>query len=601
MPGARVKIDLPVTGMSCASCAAKVQKGLSNQPGIFDAHVNFATSHALLEFQPDLIDLSGIVSEVRSSGYDVAFSHVEIPLEGIQCASCVQTVERALKKQRGVLNAVVNLATATAVVDYFGSITNVVEIRQSIESAGFKVLETPLEEDWEDVERATRQKEYRTLKNKFFFSLAFAAVIFVGSMPHLFHWVPAIFQNNFVLWALATPVQFWIGGQFYRGAWSAMRHGNANMNTLIAVGTSAAYLFSVTATLFPDFFRTGGIEPKVYFDTSAMIITLILFGRWLEARAKGSASEAIRKLAELQPKTARILRQGAEQDIPIKEVVIGDTILVRPGEKIPVDGVVTSGKSSVDESMVTGESMPVPKNQGDGVIGATLNKSGSFQFEATRVGKGTVLAQIIRMVREAQGQKAPIQRLADVIAGIFIPVVIGIALFTFALWMIFGPEPKFTFALLNFVAVLIIACPCALGLATPTAIMVGTGKGAERGILIKGGESLETAHKLDVVVFDKTGTLTQGEPRVTDVLPAPHISRTDILKWAASAEKASEHPLAEALIRAAEEEGIPLERPSLFKALEGQGIEAEVAGRSILLGKAQLMEERGLDVTPWTE
>jgi Cu+-exporting ATPase len=420
-------------------------------------------------------------------------------------------------------------------------------------------------------------------------------------MPHLFPGVPSFFNNYFVLWILDTPVQFWIGWQFYQGAWGALRHGSANMNTLIAVGTSAAYLFSVAATLFPAFFRAGGIEPQVYFDTSAMIIVLILFGRWLEARAKGRASEAIRKLAELQPKTARVIREGKELDLPIKEVKIGDTVVVRPGEKIPVDGIITRGHSSVDESMVTGESMPVAKAAGDEVIGATLNKTGSFAFDATRVGKGTVLAQIIQMVRDAQGRKAHIQRLADVIAGYFVPVVIGIALLTFLIWMLFGPQPRLTFALLNFVAVMIIACPCALGLATPTAILVGTGKGAEKGILIKGGESLETAHKLDVIVFDKTGTLTQGQPVVTDVFTEDGITRDELLRLAGSAEKASEHPLGEAIVRAAEEREIPLASSSHFQALEGQGVEAEVEGRGVLLGKARLMQDRGLDVASWQD
>jgi Cu+-exporting ATPase len=542
-----------------------------------------------------------IVNTIRASGYGVVTARVQIPLQGIQCASCVQAVEKALGKLQGVLKASVNLASATADVEYVASVINVAEIKDAIEKAGYKVLDLPLEEEWEDVERAARQKEYRALRRKFLLGLALAAFIFVGSMPHLFPGVPSFFNNYFVLWILATPVQFWIGWQFYQGAWGALRHGSANMNTLIAVGTSAAYLFSVAAILFPAFFRAGGFEPQVYFDTSAMIIVLILFGRWLEARAKGRASEAIRKLAELQPKTARVIREGQELDLPIKEVKIGDTVVVRPGEKIPVDGIVTQGHSSVDESMVTGESMPVAKAAGDEVIGATLNKTGSFAFDATRVGKGTVLAQIIQMVRDAQGQKAPIQRLADVIAGYFVPVVIGIALLTFLIWMLFGPQPRLTFALLNFVAVMIIACPCALGLATPTAILVGTGKGAEKGILIKGGESLETAHKLDVIVFDKTGTLTQGQPVVTDVFTEDGITRDELLRLAGSAEKASEHPLGEAIVRAAEEREIPLASSSHFQALEGQGVEAEVEGRGVLLGKARLMQDRGLDVASWQD
>jgi len=595
----RVRLELPVTGMSCASCAAKVQKGLSGQIGVSNTNVNFATGRATLDMHPDQASLDDIVATIRSSGYNVSAARVQVPLQGIQCASCVQTVEKAVNKLPGVLKASVNLASATVDVEYVASVTSVAEIKDTLEKAGYQVLDLPLEEAWEDVERKARRKEYRALQQKFLLGLAFAALIFVSSMPHLFPWVPSFLNNYFALWILATPVQFWIGWQFYRGAWGALRHGSANMNTLIAVGTSAAYLFSVAATLFPAFFRGGGIEPKVYFDTSAMIIVLILFGRWLEARAKGRASEAIRKLAELQPKTARVIREGQELDLPIKEVEVGDTVVVRPGEKIPVDGIVIRGHSSVDESMVTGESMPVAKAAGDEVIGATLNKTGSFEFDTIRVGRGTVLAQIIQMVRDAQGQKAPIQRLADVIAGYFVPVVIGIALLTFLIWILFGPEPRLTFALLNFVAVMIIACPCALGLATPTAILVGTGKGAEKGILIKGGESLETAHKLDVIVFDKTGTLTQGEAVVTDVFTQDGVSQDELLRLAGSAEKSSEHPLGEAVVGAAEEREIPLVSSTHFQALEGRGVEAEVEGRRILLGKAQLLEDRGLDVSSW--
>ena len=597
----RLKLELPVTGMSCASCAAKVQKSLEKKDGVFHPNVNFATSRATLEYQPEQVDLKDIVDQIRDSGYGVTRTRVELPLEGIQCASCVQTVEKALRKEAGVLEAAVNLATATAAVEYISSATDIRTLKKAIESAGFKVLDMPLEQDWEDVERETRLKEYRALRQKFLLGLALAALIFLGSMPHLFPWVPSILTSHAVLWALATPVQFWIGWQFYRGAWGALRHGNTNMNTLIAVGTSAAYFYSVAAVLAPAFFRSGGIEPRVFFDTSAMIIVLILFGRLLEARAKGRASEAIRRLADLQPKTARVIRDGRELDLPIEEVRIGDTLLVRPGERIPVDGIITQGGSTVDESMVTGESMPVTKYLGDGVIGATLNKTGSFRFEASRVGKGTVLAQIIQMVRDAQGSKAPIQRLADVIAGYFVPVVMGIAVLTFAVWMVFGPEPRLTFALLNFVAVMIIACPCALGLATPTAILVGTGRGAEKGILIKGGESLETAHKLDVVVFDKTGTLTRGEPRVTDVFPEKDVAEEDLLRWAGSAEKGSEHPLGEAVVREAEARGINLVSPTEFSAVEGKGVDALVSGRQVLLGNEAFMKDHGLDCGPWLE
>jgi Cu+-exporting ATPase len=371
------------------------------------------------------------------------------------------------------------------------------------------------------------------------------------------------------------------------------------MNTLIAVGTMAAYLYSVAATLFPSFFRKAGIAPAVYFDTSAFIIALILFGRVLEARAKTQTSEAIKKLMGLQPKTARVIREDGEKDILIEEVLVGDLIIVRPGERIPVDGIVEEGRSSVDESMITGESMPVRKAPGDEVIGATLNKTGSFRFRATKVGKDTALAQIIKLVQEAQGSKAPIQRLADVISGYFVPVVISIAIGTFIIWFDFGPRPSLTFALLNFVAVLIIACPCALGLATPTAVMVGTGKGAENGILIKGGESLETIHKVDTILFDKTGTLTEGEPELTDIVPSPSFKEDELLRLAAAAEKGSEHPLGEAILKKARDKSQEIAEPEDFKAVEGHGVEAQVKGRKVHLGNAKFMGELGVDIQAW--
>jgi Cu+-exporting ATPase len=426
--------------------------------------------------------------------------------------------------------------------------------------------------------------------------LMLGLIVFLGSSRHWFPWIPGIFGNFYVLWALATPVQFVIGWQFYKGAWAAFKHRSADMNTLIAVGTSAAYLYSVTATLFPSFFESGGIKPHVYFDTSALIIVLILFGRLLEARAKGQTSDAIKKLMGLQPKTARVIRDGKEMDIPVEEVLVGDIIIVRPGEKIPVDGIIQEGKSAVDESMITGESIPVKKGPGIEVIGATINKTGSFKFQATKVGKDTTLAQIIKLVQDAQGSKAPIQRLADVISGYFVPIVISIAIATFVIWFNFGPFPSLTFALLNFVAVMIIACPCALGLATPTAVMVGTGKGAENGILIRGGESLETAHKLDTIVFDKTGTLTKGEPEITDIITVNGFSEEEILKYAACAEKNSEHPLAEAILKRAEEKEIKLIDPEQFNAIEGHGIEASINGKEILLGNAKLMRDRQIGI-----
>jgi len=590
------RIDIPIVGMSCATCVTTIQRGLAGLKGVEKANVNFATSKATVIFQPQLVKPEDFISSVRKSGYEVGTVSLELPIQGIECASCVQKIEKALLQTKGVTKAVVNLATEKAKVEYLPSETNLEEVKRAIESTGYKVLEFEPSEEIEDPERLIREREYKKLKIKFIAGLILGFFVFLGSSRHWFPWIPSFLGNYYVLWALATPVQFWIGWQFYRGAWGAFKHRNADMNTLIAVGTSAAYLYSVAATVFPSFFEAGGIKPDVYFDTSALIIVLILFGRLLEARAKGQTSEAIKKLMGLQPKTARVIREGKEMDIPVEEVLVGDTIIVRPGEKIPADGIVKEGKSAVDESMITGESIPAKKKAGDEVIGATINKTGSFKFQATKVGKDTALAQIIKLVQDAQGSKAPIQRLADVISGYFVPIVISIAIATFVIWFNFGPFPALTFALLTFVAVMIIACPCALGLATPTAVMVGTGKGAEKGILIKGGESLETAHKLDTIVFDKTGTLTRGEPEITDIVTQNDYSEEEILKYAASAEKVSEHPLAEAIIKRAKEKKIELHDPKNFNAIEGHGIEAEVDGKKVLLGNLKLMQKRQIVV-----
>ncbi|NIM57981.1 MAG: heavy metal translocating P-type ATPase [Candidatus Aminicenantes bacterium] len=595
-PSKAERIDIPVAGMSCASCASAIQRGLASLKGVEKANVNFATSRATVLYQPQLAKPEDFISSVKKSGYEVGTASLELPIRGMECASCVQKIERALLQTRGVTKAVVNLATEKAKVEYLPSETNIEEIKRAVESTGYKVLEFAPSEEVEDPERLIREKEYKKLKIKFIAGLVLGLLVFFGSTRHWFPFIPAFLSNFYLLWILATPVQFWVGWQFYRGAWGAFKHRNADMNTLIAIGTSAAYFYSVTATLFPSFFEAGGIKPEVYFDTSALIIVLIILGRLLEARAKGQTSEAIKKLIGLQPKTARIIREGKEMDIPVEEVLVGDKVLVRPGEKIPVDGVVKEGKSAVDESMITGESIPVSKEPGDEVIGATINKTGSFKFQATKVGKDTALAQIIKLVQEAQGSKAPIQRLADIISGYFVPIVISIAIATFIIWFNFGPFPALTFALLTFVAVMIIACPCALGLATPTAVMVGTGKGAEKGILIKGGESLETAHKLDTIVFDKTGTLTKGEPEITDIVNVQAYKEEEILKYAASAEKASEHPLGEALIKRAGERKIKLYEPTDFQAIEGHGIEAMVGGKDVLLGNLKLMRKRKIEV-----
>jgi len=626
-----VRLDLPVTGMTCATCALSLEKALARVPGASFAGVNFATGRATVVYAPATASPADFVKAVRETGYDVVTAAADIPISGIMCAGCVGTIEKALLKQKGVLSAAVNLATGRARVEYLPSEIGLAELGASIEAAGYKIIRvsepapqsapstSPApKEPVEDPIALARAREIRDLRRTFLFSLVLSAVVFIGSMGEVFRFVPAFLRSPVLLWILTTPVQFWAGARFYRGAWAALRHGRADMNTLVAVGTSAAYIYSAVATAAPSLFASASAAlasaaaglhasgasrgPHVYFDTSAVIITLILFGRLLEARAKGRASDAMKRLLGLRPKTARLLRNGSETDVPLADVQPGDLVVVRPGERIPVDGQVTKGASSVDESMLTGESVPVEKREGDEVVGGTMNKTGSFVFRAVKVGSETALARIVQLVEEAQGSKAPIQRLADKIAGWFVPAVIGAALLTFAAWMIFGPRPALTFALLNFVSVMIIACPCALGLATPTAVMVGSGKGAEHGILIRNGESLETAARLTTIVFDKTGTLTEGRPVLTDVVPAAGktaagLTDAELLRVAASAEKGSEHPLSEAVAAAAAARGLAVPDAVDFRSLPGLGLEARVDGRAVLLGNAALMAERGVDIS----
>ncbi len=577
------KASIHITGMICTTCARTIAKGLSRTPGVEQADVNFASQKASLEYDPAKVNLAKIKDTVSQLGYGVATKKSVFPVVGMTCASCVARVEEALSTVPGVVSANVNLASEKATVDYLEG-TSAADMRRAVQDAGYQL--GPEAQALEDVTSAA-QHEIRAVRDKFIIAVVLAAAIMILGF------VPTFTGRPYLMWALATPVQFWAGLRFYRGAWGALKHKTSDMNTLIAVGTSVAYFYSMIAVVAPGLFTTDILEPHLYFDTSAMIIALILLGRFLEARARGQTSEAIKKLIGMQPKSALVIREGQQQEIPVEDVQVGDLIMVRPGERVPVDGIVREGYSSVDESMITGESIPVEKKTGDEVIGATINKTGSFQFEASKVGKDTTLARIVRMVEEAQGSKAPVQRLADVIASYFVPAVIGIAIVTFVVWYFVGPSPALTFALLNFVAVLVIACPCALGLATPTAIIVGTGKGAERGILIRNGEALERAHQIDTVLLDKTGTLTRGEPAATDVIAAPFSSLEEVLQLAASAEASSEHPLGEAVVKAAADKKIELSPSSDFHAIPGQGVEALVAGRKLLLGNLKLMEERG--------
>jgi len=585
------RVTLPITGMHCANCVFTVERALKKTEGVSDAAVNFATEQATVSFDPLLVKPADLVQRVENAGYGVVTSRVELPITGMTCTNCAATVERALNKVPGVVQANVNFATERASVEYIPGVASVAAMIHAIEEAGYGVVQAAAREQLEDVEAQARQAEIADQTRKFWVGVAFALPLFLLSMARdlglVGHWAHAPWVNWLFL-ALATPVQFYTGWDYYVGSYHALRNRTANMDVLVAMGSTVAYVYSLILLLFP------AAGQHVYFETSAVIITLIKLGKLLEARAKGQTGEAIRRLMGLRPKTARVVRDGAEVDVPVEEVRVGDLVIVRPGERMPVDGVVVEGHSAVDESMLTGEPLPVDKGTGDEVIGATINKQGLLKFEATRVGAETALAQIVRLVQEAQGSKAPIQRLADQVAGVFVPAVILIALATFAVWWAVGGQ--FTPAMIRLVAVLVIACPCALGLATPTAIMVGTGKGAELGILFKNSAALETAHRLQSVVLDKTGTLTVGKPAVTDIVTqdTEHETRDTILRLAASAERGSEHPLGQAIVAEAEARGLALAEPQNFEAVPGKGIRAQVDGHRVLVGKPEWITQEGV-------
>ncbi len=642
-------VRFPVEGMTCASCVNRIERYLRKVDGVAEANVNLATETASVRFDPARVDLDDLRSAVEAAGYEARIERAEmsgaanaqtveiafrapagglagprslaLDIEGMTCASCVNRIERYLRKVDGVVEANVNLATERASIVARPDVTTD-QLIAAVEAAGYEakllVDGAPTRAGTASLEEAEphaahreaasepetsfQQRHLADTRRRLIVAAVFTTPLLLGlASMTIASFLPTFLTNPWLQLALATPVQFYAGWPFYRGAWKVARHRATDMNTLIAFGTSAAYFYSLAAILFPGFFQAAGVgtagQLPLYFDTAALIITLILLGRFLEARARSHTSDAIKKLIGLAPRTARVLRDGREADIPIEDVVRGDLVLVRPGEKIPVDGIVRDGRSAVDESMVTGESIPVTKESGEEVIGGTLNTTGSFRFEATRVGRDTVLAQIVRLVQEAQGSKAPIQRLADVVTSYFVPAVLGIAALTFAVWYLFGPEPAFNLALLNTVAVLIIACPCALGLATPTSIMVGTGKGAENGVLFRNAEALERLHSVRAIVLDKTGTLTEGKPRVTDVVRAEGAAdEAQLLRLAASAEQGSEHPLGEAIVRfARDEQGLDLPDASVFEAISGQGIAAMVDGREVLIGRPAFLTSRGVD------
>ena len=532
-------------------------------------------------------------------------AEIQLPIEGMSCASCVNRIERFLRKTPGVAEANVNLATEVATITYLPEIAGLDELARAIEAAGYEVRQLPkstsggqaslVEEA--DAEAAERAREQRSLGLSAAVALAGAAValglMYAPSLP---------VTAEALAWVLigpATFVQFWAGRRFYRAAWRAAIHGSTSMDTLVVVGTTAAWAFSVLVTFAPGIFRSAGIEPQTYFDSSTTIVGLVLMGRWLEARAKAQTVGAIKKLLGLQAQSARIVRSGAEIDVPLEEVRVGDLVRVRPGERLPVDGRVVEGASAVDESMLTGEPVPAEKGPGDEVIGGTMNGNGTFLFRATRVGRDTALAHIVELVRRAQGSKAPIQRMADRIGGIFVPVVLDVGALTFGLWFVFGPDPRLTHALVAFITVVVISCPCAMGLATPTAIMVGTGKGAEAGILIRGGEALELAAGIDAVVFDKTGTLTRGRPSLGEVAAAPGFTTDEVLDIAASVERGSEHPLAAAILARADEAGVGRRAVEGFEAVAGRGVRGRVDGRDAMVGTAAFLEAAGVDVAPF--
>lgn len=598
-------IDLPITGMTCANCANTVERVLNKTDGVSAASVNYATERASVEYDPVQINPGALMKRVSDAGYGVAQTSVDLPITGMTCAACVRNVERAINRQSGIIDVSVNLGTEKATVTYLPGGVSRADIIAAVEKAGYGVLDLSEAEHPEDAERAARDAEINRQKRLVIFGAIFTLPLFVLSMAvHFMHSIPFLMDNfpwlmwsgwPFVFGALATPVQFALGRQYVIGAIKAARNGTANMDTLVAMGSSAAYIYSAIILAGIVFGWTDTLGRGEYFETAAVILTLITLGKLMEARAKGRTSEAIKKLMGLAPRTATIRRDGDEVEVPIESLRAGDVMVIRPGERIPADGVVIEGRSAVDESMLTGESLPVNKSAGAEVIGATINKQGRLIVEARKVGAETALAQIIRLVEQAQGSKAPIQRTVDRVSGVFVPVVIGLSILTLFGWLVIGGA-GFPIAMMNAVAVLVIACPCALGLATPTAIMVGTGKAAELGVLFKNSDALEGVRRLKTVALDKTGTITRGEPSVTDVIALGKWSESDALRFAASAERGSEHPLGEAIVSAARADGLSLSQPEGFEAESGRGIHATVDGHAIIVGSPRYAAENGVDV-----
>jgi Cu+-exporting ATPase len=603
-PGSR-RIELPVTGLTCPQCVQAVERALRAVPGVARATVNLAQGRAFVEYDPGRTTVTALHDAVKAAGYRSEMARARLRIDGITCASCVTKIEKALRDTPGVLSATVSVGTEEAVVEYAPSVADVPTIKAAVASVGYAVVDAPAPAGPSvlDREAEAREREYRTLMRKWWFGAAVGVFTMILSypwlLPGLATWFPRESHRLWSMWAAmgvaSLAVMLYSGSHFFTGAWQALRHRAANMHTLIALGTGVAWIYSTVALLAPQIFPSATFA-DVYYDVTVVVIALVDLGLAMELRAKGRTSEAIKKLIGLQAKTARVVREGREVDIPVEEVLVGDIVVVRPGEKVPVDGEIVEGSSALDESMVTGESLPVEKRAGDEVIGATLNKTGAFRFRATKVGKDTALAAIIRMVQDAQGSKVPVQRIVDVVSGYFTPAVAILAILGFMLWYTFGPEPRLVFGLIVAVTTLIIACPCALGMATPMSLTTGVGLGALNGILIRGGEALQTAQGLQTIILDKTGTITHGKPQLTDVVVDDGFREEDVLTVAGGVEKSSEHPLAAAIVEGATARGLRLPDAADVHAIPGHGIEARVAGRMILLGNVKLMRDRAVPV-----
>ncbi len=591
------EINYQITGMTCAACARRIEKGLQKLKGVNEVNVNLTLEKALIRYNPDSTNEENLQKKIRDLGYNVVLDKVELNITGMTCAACATRIEKGFNKLEGVSQANVNVALEKATVEYNPLVITTSELIKRVEKLGYGAVVN--DENIQQEALDHRQKEIEIQKGKFIFSVILSIPLLWAMVSHFsftsFIYLPDMFMNPWVQLALATPVQFIVGKQFYVGAFKALKNMSANMDVLVALGTSAAYFYSLYLSI--ESIGTNAHMVSLYFETSAVLITLIILGKLFEAKAKGRSSEAIKKLMGLQAKTAIVFREGEEKSIPLEEVTVGDIVFVKPGEKIPVDGDVVEGQSALDESMLTGESIPVDKSVGDQVIGATINKNGFLKIKATKVGKDTALSQIIKVVEQAQGSKAPIQRLADQISGIFVPIVVVIAVLTFFIWYIWIAPGDFAEALEKLIAVLVIACPCALGLATPTSIMAGSGRAAEHGVLFKGGEHLETTHRITTVVLDKTGTVTNGNPVLTDVIVSDGINEVDFLSIVGTAERLSEHPIAISIVNGIKEKGISLRDSSDFEAIPGYGVKALVEQKEVLIGTKKLMDKYNIELT----